>query len=159
MLRITFDGSDQRVVTALRTKGPQIVQAIMRKLESLMLQLQAKITGEKLQGQVLQHRTGKLAGSIREIPVTSVGTLITGAVEGAGGPAWYGKLHEEGGTFPYHRKAQMTERLDAKGKMNKRLGKGTITFPERSFMRSSLEEMRGQIFEGLRTAVGEELKP
>jgi hypothetical protein len=28
MLRITFDGSDQRVVTALRTKGPQIVQAI-----------------------------------------------------------------------------------------------------------------------------------
>jgi hypothetical protein len=159
MLRITFDGSDQRVAAALRAKGPQIVQALMRKLESLMLQLQAKIVGEKLQGQVLAHRTGKLSGSIREIPVTNTGTLLTGAVEGAGGPAWYGKLHEEGGTFPYHRKSKIAERLSGKEAMSKRARKGSITFPQRSFMRTSLEEMRGQIFEGLRTAVSEELKP
>jgi phage gpG-like protein len=155
MLEITFNGSDQRVITALRTRGPQIVQAIARKLDSLMLQLQAKIAGEKLQGQVLQHRSGKLSGSIREIPVTNDGTLITGAVEGGGGPAWYGKLHEYGGTFPFHRKSEMMEKLTKKGKPRK----GSITFPERSFMRASLEEMRGQIFDGLRAAVREELKP
>ena len=155
MLTVTFNGSDERVALILRFRGPKIVEAIARKLDVLMLQLQAKIAGEKLQGQVLQHRTGKLSGSIREIPVTNDGTLITGAVEGAGGPAWYGKLHEYGGTFPLHRKQEINDRLTKQGKPRK----GSITFPERSFMRTSLEEMRGQIFDGLRAAVSKELKP
>lgn len=158
MLEISFDGSDKRVAIALRAKGSQILQALSRKLQSLMLQLQAKIAGEKLQGQVLQHRTGKLSGSIRALPVEQNGLLITGAVEGAGGPAWYGKLHEYGGTFPYERKTKMVERLTNRTAMKERAKKGSITFPERSFMRSSLEEMRPQIFEGLRATLTRELK-
>lgn len=158
MFKITYDQTDKRVVDALRAKGPRIIGAIVRKMNEFLFLLQAKIAGEKLQGQVLAHRTGKLAGSIRVSPVSGKGgSNISGAVEGAGGPAWYGKLHEDGGTFPYHRKSQMAERMTNKDAMRKRVLKGSITFPQRSFMRTSLNEMRQQIFDGLTQTLKEEL--
>ena len=158
MFKITYDQTDQRVRDALRAKGPRIIGAVVRKMNEFLFLLQAKIVGEKLQGQVLEHRTGKLAGSIRVNPVSGQGgSNISGSIEGAGGPAWYGKLHEDGGTFPYHRKKQMAERMTNKGAMRKRVLKGSITFPERSFMRSSLNEMRQQIFDGLTQTIKEEL--
>jgi phage gpG-like protein len=151
MIQLSFNGSDQRIAVALRAKGPQIIQLLVSKMNALMLQLQAKIVGQKLQGQVLAHRTGKLSGSIRMIPATVDGSLITGAVEGAGGPAFYGRIHEFGGTFPINRKKEISARLDNRPR------KGSATFPERSFMRTSLEEMRQEIFTGLTTAMNEEL--
>lgn len=161
MLRISFNGSDKQVAESIRAKGPQIIQAVLRKMNVLMLELQAKIVGEKLQGQVLKHRTGKLAGSIRVVPAVVQGSSVIGEVQGGGGPAFYGRVHEYGGTFniPAHER-----KLGAvRGKMKARLAGGmvrshTAVFPERSFMRTSLEEMRQQIFDGLTTAVSEELQ-
>jgi hypothetical protein len=102
MLKISFiNNSDQRLVETLRTKGPAIVRAIVSKLNELMISLQSYIVSSKLSGQALQRRTGTLAGSVRYIPAVLEGTTITGAVEGAGGPAWYGSLYEDtdaGGT-------------------------------------------------------------
>jgi hypothetical protein len=129
-----------------------------------MLQLQAKVVGEKLQGQVLQHRTGKLSASIRAIPVTQEGGVIVGIVEGGGGPAFYGRIHEYGGVFEI---PEFQRRVTGGGKeaINSRTQKkvpGTVrahtaTFPERSFMRSSLAEHRDAIFAGLTQAVRKEL--
>jgi phage gpG-like protein len=157
MLQLSFNETDQRVLVALRAKGPQIVQALLVKMNALMLRLQAKIVGEKLQGQVLHHRTGKLAGSIRAIPAVLEGTMIVGAVEGAGGPAFYGRIHEFGGVFNV-KGHMVTQVFGKKVKAPHESKPYTATFPERSFMRTSLEEMRAQIFEGLTQAVGQELK-
>src|SRR6266850_252537 len=95
MLKISFlDGSDTRLVQQLRAKGPNIIAVLIGKLNELMIQLQSYIVTQKLSGQSLRRRTGVLAGSIRYIPATLEGTKIVGGVQGAGGPAWYGKLYE-----------------------------------------------------------------
>jgi hypothetical protein len=157
MLNLSFDGSDVRVAEMLRLKGPTIVQAVMGKMNALMLQLQAKIVGEKLQGQVLKHRTGKLAASIREIPAVLEGGTVTGAVEGGGGPAWYGRIHEYGGIFDV--KGRMITMVFGRKVLVPRMSKPySINFPQRSFMRTSLEESRADIFASLTQTVQEEMK-
>lgn len=78
----------------MEAKGPRIVQVLATKLTALMIQLQSYIIGQKLSGQMLHRRIGVLAGSIRAIPAIFEGTTIRGAVEGAGGPAFYGKFFE-----------------------------------------------------------------
>src|ERR1043166_2857685 len=96
MLRISFQGSDQTLIQNLNGKRPRILLALRTKLDALDIALQAKIVGEKLSGQVLQHRSGKLPGSIRYIPATIAGLTLAGYVEGGGGPALYGRFHEYG---------------------------------------------------------------
>jgi hypothetical protein len=97
----SFGGSDKRVVAWLSEKAPAVIRALAAKLTLLMLKLQAHIVGDKLNGQVLNRRSGRLAGSIVAYPADVEGTDLVGKVEGAGGPAWYGKVHEIGGKGQY----------------------------------------------------------
>lgn len=101
MLRATFNGSDARLAAALRRRGVRVIEAIVRKTNGLLIRLQSHIVAEKLSGQVLKHRSGKLAASVRVQMAAAQGTSIVGAVLAAGGPAWYGKIHEFGGTRAY----------------------------------------------------------
>ena len=100
-VQMSFGGSDQKVVAWLQLKGPKIIKAIATRLTLLMLKLQQHIVRDKLSGQVLHRRTGKLAGSIVAYPAEVSGTTLIGRVEGAGGVAWYGRVHEYGGTHDY----------------------------------------------------------
>lgn len=100
MIKISFNSTDKRVVATLRAKGPQIIAGIESTLEGLMLELQATVV-RKLSGQVLAHRSGKLAGSINMEPIRREGSWIVGRVTGAAGPAFYGKIQEKGGTREY----------------------------------------------------------
>jgi hypothetical protein len=98
---LEFNGTDIRVLTALRRKSGEMVLALKRKTDELSLRLVAKIVGEKLHGQILQQRSGLLAGSVRPILAEISGNVVSGGVTAAGGPAFYGKVHEEGGTREY----------------------------------------------------------
>jgi hypothetical protein len=159
MLRISFDGSDKRLEAALRTKAPTIIEALRLKLDVQMLMLQSHVQFDKLSGQVLQHRSGKLINSIREIRPTVDGTTITGAVEGGGGPAFYGKFHEYGTDRTYEifakTKKSLTFMLNGKQVFVKKVLHPPIK--ERSFMRVSLEEMAPEIRASLQAALGEAL--
>lgn len=167
MLNISFvDNSDERLVEGLRTKGPTIVQVLMSKLNELMIQLQSYIVAQKLSGQKLVRRSGKLAGSIRYIPAVLEGTTIKGAVEGAGGPAWYGKLFEDedaGGTggvpHPWQITATKARALSFMVS-GKRVYAVRVTHPPmaaRPFMSPALEENAVDIETQLRVALDEEL--
>src|SRR6266702_3542014 len=101
MIEANFDGTDQKLVMLLKSKGTTVIEAVRKAIDRSTLQLQLHIVTSKLQGQVLHHRKGILAASIRAIPAAAEGTSIVGRVEGAGGPAWYGVVHEHGGTGPY----------------------------------------------------------
>lgn len=92
-LEIKLTGGPE-LIDALEHKGPRIVQVLMSKVNALLFQLQSYIVGQKLSGQMLQRRSGKLAGSIRAVPAILDGANIVGSVEGAGGPAFYGKFFE-----------------------------------------------------------------
>lgn len=148
-IKATFNGTDAQAVEFLRQRGPRVIETMTRRLNILMIKLQAHIVEDKLQGQVLHHRSGKLAGSIRVIPPSAEGAALTAGVEGAGGPAWYGRIHEYGGTFHYAR-------------LNRRTGltrQVTMTFPERSFMRSSLFDMEEMIQQSSQAALNEAMQP
>src|ERR1700722_2802421 len=84
-------------VAQLHDAPERYLQQVKKKIQRLVLKLQAKIVVEKLQGQVLQHVSGKLQRSIVAKPVEVTSDGITGTVEGASPPAYYGHYHEEGG--------------------------------------------------------------
>ena len=64
MINVSFGGSDQRVIKALRTKAPQLEKAETDTLKRLMLELQG-VVQRKLSGEVLQAREGGLFRSVR----------------------------------------------------------------------------------------------
>ena len=100
MLKITLTGGPQ-FVEKLKAKGPTIAEVLRSKLNAALFQLSSYIVSQKLSGQMLKHRSGRLAGSIRVIPASFEGANIVGGVAGGGGPAEYGKYYEEqsaGGT-------------------------------------------------------------
>lgn len=161
MITASLNSSD---LADLEGKGPLILNAVRIKMNSLLIQLQAKIVGEKLQGQVLQHRTGNLQRSIVLSPASGaviVGNEVIGSVIGATPPAQYGMVHEYGGESSYDITANGAKALRwfAEGGA-KRFAK-TVQhpqMPERSFMRSSLEEMRATIVQQIQGAVVEVMK-
>jgi hypothetical protein len=101
MIKVFFKGfSDKRVAEQLKAKGPQLRESLREGLDLAMLELQRRIQ-RKLSGEVLQQRTGKLLASIVKEPTVVTGSAIRGAVTGAGGPAFYGRIQEAGGTRAY----------------------------------------------------------
>jgi hypothetical protein len=160
MLKISFDGTDAQLMTYLRSRMGVVREALRVKMTGLMIMLQAHIVGEKLSGQMLQHRTGKLIDSVRLNPDPAVAseTEVEGGVQAGGGPAWYARpLHD--GTGPYeivakNKKALMFV-LDGKTIFCKRVMHPGLK--ARPFMTSSLDEMRGTITEGLQEAANEGL--
>ena len=99
MLNISFNNSDARAAASLRAKGPRIVQALKLRMDALMIKLQGYIQSQKLEGQVLHHRTGHLTGSIRAMPAVQEANTLTAEVLGGGGPIFYARIHEYGGSF------------------------------------------------------------
>jgi len=167
VLKISFiANSDTRLVEALKAKGPAIVRVLMSKVNELMIQLQSYIVSQKLSGQALKRQTGVLAGSIRYVPATLEGTSIVGAVEGAGGPAWYGTLYEDvsaGGTGGVSHSWTITAtKARALSFLvdGKRLYRRNVTHPAlsaRPYMTPSLEENAAEIETQLRGALDAEL--
>jgi len=172
MLRLTLNNTHAQVVAALQVKQDKLVSALLDKMTYLMQRLQQKIVGEKLSGQVLSRRSGRLADSIIAEPAILEGTDIVGRVAWAGGEAWYGKVHEFGGTRDFVINVQASRREWRRaGVLGKRAlrfmlgGKEVFTpyvfhppLPKRPFMAPSLEEMREEIKEGLRERILEVMR-
>ena len=172
MLTISFNGTDKSLPTTIAAKADAAASALTDKLNELDLQVQQYIVGEELHGQVLQHRSGKLAGSIRAIPATQSGTEITGAVEGGGGPAFYARVHEYGGEeefiiSPVNAKALMFQMngetiviAGSEKSLPSVFAKRVVhpPLPARPFMRPALDFMKPQIVEGLQEALSEAME-
>ncbi len=154
ILNISFTTRPE-VITALQTKGTRIVQVLTVQLNKLMFMLQSYIAGQKLSGQVLKVQTGVLRASVRAIPATLEGTNILAGVESSGGPSWYGKIHEYGGSHAYSIVA-------VKARALRFVMGGRVVFAKRvlhpaiaarPFMRPSLEENADQIRAELNAAI------
>lgn len=142
-MHASWNGTDVSTVRSLRLLPTEIRAQLEARMSKNLIRLQAHIVADKLQGQVLHHRTGKLSASIRVIPPRFEGDSLVGAVEGAGGPAWYGRIHEFGGTFMRHTAMRFgaSGRGRARSLLHRRMGT-FATYPERSFMRSSFDDLR-----------------
>lgn len=159
-------------------------EAARRALLMQLIGLQAYIVADKLSGQVLGVRTGTLRRSINfdvkdEGPGQVVGRIgsFPGYVNpaGKGYAASYAKLHEFGGVVQipahtrrigYNNESARTRLLTKGGSYRKDVetyGETTVrahtaTYPERSFLRSSISERWRLIFAGIREELNKEVR-
>lgn len=143
----SFNGTDEKQAQAFSHLGETFLARLMAKMNRLVLLLQARIVGTKLSGQVLNHRTGKGAASVRVQLAKIEGQSVVAGVEAGGGPAWYLKVHEFGGTRAYTiqpvTKKALRFMMGGKAVFAKMVHHPAL--PERSFMRSAANEMKDQI--------------
>lgn len=156
-VEINFVVDDARIVTALRNKGVVLVRLLASKMTALMILLQRKIVVEELSGQVLGHRTGRLASSVVAYPAEVIGNAIVGRVESSAGTAFYGKIHEFGGQRPYVILPKNAKALAFMMNGKQVFAKSVFhpPLPARPFMKPAQDQMRQQIVEGLAEATGE----
>jgi len=110
----------------------------------------------KLSGEVLRQRSGRLAASI-DVNLTGTGGAIGARLSS---DVEYAAIHEYGGTIAAREVLPRGARALAfpwKGRQHffKRVELPTVTMPERSFLRSALDEMAPQIREAVAAAVRE----
>lgn len=154
-------GSSQ-VIERLKQITPKVRTALQERVQRLTIQLQIHVVRDKLQGQVLNVRTGRLQRSINQA-VTSDATSVTGIVSTA---VKYARPHEYGFSGTVNVKEHLRTVTQAFGKELKEPVTSTVkahtmkmNLPERSFLRSALADQRGEIVEGIRQAVIEGTKP
>jgi hypothetical protein len=159
MLEITLRSDLQKLHAALKAKPLEIVNALTGRLNRVMEMLASYIVREKLSGQMLRRRTGILAGSVHTIPATIQGTQIKAGVRSSEGPAFYGRVLEEGSRA--HQIFAVKSRALAFVMNGKQVFARSVMHPgtaARPFMRSSLAENEASIRAALQEALDEELK-
>lgn len=80
----------------LESRTSQIRAALVARMDYWSLRLQQIIVDEKLQGQLLNHVTGKLGDSVRPRETAVTPAEITGGVTAGGGPVPYARPLEYG---------------------------------------------------------------
>ena len=159
---------DRQFAAKLSRVPTSIYSNVKREVTSQTLQLE-RLVKEKLSGEVLNVRTGRLRRSIFEL-VEATPEVVIGKVSSSADVP-YGRIHEYGGTIKHP--GGTAYWMDSSGNIRfvsnytaSRVATGefprtkphTITMPERSFMRSSLRERGPLILAGLNKAVAEGTK-
>lgn len=158
MLNITLIGEES--VAAELDRMPDVIrQVLSSKLMELGERLKTHIQMDKLSGQVLNVVTGALRRSITRGPVEEIGEGLSVAIFSSGDVKYAG-IHEFGGqTQPHDIYPKSAEALafmiGGQQIFAKVVHHPGSKMPERSFMRSSLEEMAPTIVEELQSALQE----
>jgi hypothetical protein len=155
MFSVSLDGAE--ALQARLDDLPLAVQAAVRaKAADLAERLRAHVVDDKLSGQVLRSKTGALAGSIgAEVAVE--GDQVRARVFSAG-DLKYARIQEYGGVTPAHQivpsKARALAFIAGGAQVfARRVQHPGSVIPERSYLRSSLADMAGQITAELKAAV------
>lgn len=139
------------------TAAPQDIQsALQASVTRMALRLLARVKNDKLSGQVLKVRSGKLRRGINQ-RVVREGSGVYGYV---GTNVDYGRLHEYGFKGSVSVRAhlrKMTQTFGKPMKTPKQVQVGShnrnVDLPPRSFLRSALNEMQPEIERSMREAV------
>jgi phage gpG-like protein len=127
----------------------KVARQILEKMKTLTEELQAYIVGFKLHGAVLNRRTGNLARSIKS-DVYVDGDSLVGRVF-SDGSVPYAAIHEYGGTVnipdlvPKNVKYLRFE----DGTFHRSSRAHPVTIPERSYMRSAMEDSKEWLMKDL----------
>ena len=154
MIEGAVTGGDA-VILRLENLSGNLRQAVADALKREWFRIQAAVVTEKLSGDPLHRRTGVLASSINVGGADTATEFVdepTEIIGRIGTKVRYGFIHEYGGTFtiPAHER-RVEARLGGAGTTTVRAH--TATFPERSFLRSTLQEQKPAVLEAIRAAV------
>lgn len=102
-MQVTIKGAE-RVQARLDSGLGKMAIVLQRRINTASAELQGAIVrglAAGTYGIFSRHGMSGLAGSVRVNPAESDGNVVRGGVQGAGGAAFYGVYHEEGGEGPY----------------------------------------------------------
>jgi len=125
--------------------GETLPARLIRTIDQQDALLQAHIVRDKLSGQVLHRRSGRLSRSIHSAPARAEGGNVIGKV---GTNVVYAPVHEFGATIRAKRAKYL--RFKVQGRF---VSVKEVTIPKRPFMKPSLEERRPAIAAAIRKTV------
>ena len=156
LVNVTMTG-DKELIVSFDEMPRSVNQALYIKIKELALKLEKLVKVGKLNGQVLNRVTGALARSIHN-DVVRTSDSVMGHVFSSGDVKYAG-IHEYGGTTSPHvilpKKAAVLAFMGAGGGMvfTRKVNHPGSRMPERSFLRSSLNDMSSEISLGMKEAV------
>ncbi|WP_208448829.1 hypothetical protein [Burkholderia cenocepacia] len=149
---------ESQVIARIGRIVPNVRNALVQRVQRLVIALQVHVVADKLSGQVLNVRTGRLRRSVNQA-VTATDTTITGVVST---PVEYAPAHEYGFQGVVTVKAHLRQVTVAWGKplatpVNATVREHTMKMklPEKSFLRSALADQREDILRGIREGAAE----
>lgn len=166
MTRITghVEGDD-RVIQHLSEFPPTAKENLKKNIYKMALILQRHIVTDKLSGQVLNRKTGTLARSIQtKMEVGSDYVYgIVGSRVNESNRLVYAAIHEFGGTIPAHDVVAKGGALKFELKngvtmFRRRVHIPDVKMPERSYVRSSMNDLRDEILLSMKSAVADAAK-
>lgn len=146
---------DSAVVASIREQYRKITTNVEQSIGRLTLKLLTRVKVNKLSGQVLNVRTGRLRRSITQ-KVVNTPSQITGIV---GTNVEYARAHELGFNGQVSVKAHLRQIKMAWGKsitprtVEIRAHSRQVNLPEKSFLRSALTDMAPEIMQTLQQSV------
>ena len=154
---------EEAVLARLEALPEKLRAALVKKISFLTLYLENYIKTQKLSGQVLNVVTGRLRRSIFST-VKSNETSVEGDVRSSG-DVKYAAIHEFGYSGPEVVAAHTREIKQAFGRaiepmtVQVREHVRQVDMPERSFMRSSFNDLKTMLQQGVRDAIEEGIAP
>jgi hypothetical protein len=110
VIELTFNNSDQRLLSTLKDKHQSLLTNLTRQMDILLLKMLQRVQ-QKMSGEVLNQRSGALKDSAHAVPAAMEGDSLTGGVQWGAGPASaYAFVQEYGGKgyydiYPVNKKA------------------------------------------------------
>ena len=148
---------DEQLLERLRALPDAINLGLLRGITRLGIELQSDVQQDKLSGQVLRSRTGSLRSSI-DLRVDQSGGAITASVFS---DSRYAGVQEYGFAGTVSVRASLRRIREAFGRpiaektISVRAHDRRMDLPERSFLRSALEDMTPAIRDGVEAALAE----
>ncbi len=155
MITFKITGTEAVVARLLRFT-PEVRERLLPTIRGILIDLQRHIVADKLHGgNPLHSRSGLLASRINISPIEQDENSIRGSV---GTNVVYAAIHEYGGTIPAHdvfpkNKQALAFNWNGKDVVFKSVHIPSIHMPQRSFLRSSLQEFRPTILRRIENAV------
>lgn len=148
---------DEQALERLRALPEAVNSRLLRALAQLGIELQRDVQQDKLSGQVLRSRTGSLKSSI-DFRVDQSGSAITASVFS---DSRYAGAQEYGFAGTVSVRASLRRIREAFGRpiaektISVRAYDRRLDLPERSFLRSALDDMTPAIRDEVETALAE----
>ncbi|USN16573.1 hypothetical protein POLEWNIK_00470 [Brevundimonas phage vB_BpoS-Polewnik] len=155
IVNIVVNG-DTEVIAKFKSMPAAVHAALLQKVHALSLKLEAYVKKNKLSGQVLNRKSGRLIRSIGSRVLDGDKSVFGIVFQSADVP--YGGIHEYGGKTSAHvitpKKAKVLAFTKAGATVfARKVNHPGSKMPTRSYMRSSLREMSTEISLGMKEAI------
>jgi hypothetical protein len=150
-ISMTVFGKDE-LANKYRRVRTEIPSALQGTMQSQMVQTADYVRSSKLSGSPLNRRSGALSRSIGG-KATATDTTIVGTIFSRG--VKYAFVHEEGGSFAIPSHDRLISQVFGKPVVPHTItiGAYTANYPQRAFLKPSLNERQAAIMQALRGTV------